>query len=164
MAIPDYQSLMRPVLAAMGIKACAVADLDFGFTVARKGASPLLPKEGDEMESVKTILKRLEKDKGVALAGNGLPTSKDGQTAADGWAVFAQDGDGKLITQAAHETLKGKAIWIWPMGCIEQVTGTTEKGEDAIIEQEQKLREMSAADIEVDMPAFKACFDWIRSF
>lgn len=152
-----------PVLAAMGIKSCAVADLDFSFTVARKGASPLLPKDGGEMDTVKTILKRLEKDKGVALAGNGLPTSKDGLSAADGWAVFAQDGDGKALAQATHDALKGKAIWIWPMGCIEQVTGATEKGEDAIIEQELKLRGMSAADIETDMPGFKACFDWIRT-
>lgn len=153
-----------PVLAAMGIKACAVADLDFCFTAARKGAAPLLPKDGGEMESVKAILKRLETDVGVALAGNGLPTSKDGQTASDGWATFAQDNDGKPIALAAHETLKGKAIWIWPLGCIEQVTGATEKGEDAIIEQEQKLSGMSAADIGAAMPAFKACFDWIRSF
>ena len=43
-----------------------------------------------------------------------------------------------------------------------QVTGTADKGEDAIIEQEQRLRAMSAADIEQQMPAFKACFDWIR--
>ncbi|MDZ7685427.1 MAG: hypothetical protein U5O39_10870 [Gammaproteobacteria bacterium] len=43
------------------------------------------------------------------------------------------------------------------------MTGTADKGEDAIIEQEQRLRAMSAADIEQYMSAFKACFDWIRS-
>lgn len=48
-------------------------------------------------------------------------------------------------------------------GCIEQVTNTVDKGEEAIIEQEQLLRAMAAADIEQQMPAFKACFDWIRS-
>ena len=39
--------------------------------------------------------------------------------------------------------------WAWPQGCIEQ---------------EQRLRDMSAAEIKQQMPAFKACFDWIRSF
>tara|TARA_R100000322_G_scaffold167414_2_gene135283 strand:- start:236 stop:400 length:165 start_codon:yes stop_codon:yes gene_type:complete len=38
------------------------------------------------------------------------------------------------------------------------------EGEDAIAEQEDTLRVLSAAEIEQQMPAFKACFDRIRSF
>jgi hypothetical protein len=54
-------------------------------------------------------------------------------------------------------------VWVWPQGCIEQVTGVGDKGEDAIIEQEERLRSMSAAEIDEEMNAFKACFAWIRS-
>lgn len=50
-----------------------------------------------------------------------------------------------------------------PPSVMEQVTGIGNKGKDAIIKQEERLRAMSAADIEQQMPAFKACFDWIRS-
>jgi hypothetical protein len=152
-----------PVLAAMGIKACAVADLDFGFIEARKGGLPWMPKDGSDMERVRAVLKRLQQKHGIPLADNGLPTNTNGRLAADAWAQFAKDGEGESIALVTHDALKAKQVWIWPVGCIEQVTGTAGKGEDAIIEQEAQLRKMSAEDIEKSMPAFKACFEWIRS-
>lgn len=152
-----------PVLAAMGIKACAVADLDFGFTHARTGGTPMLPKTGADMDQARHVLKRLQQTHGVLLADHGLPTSKNGQQAADVWALLATDAEGESIACTVHDELKKKQVWVWTVGCIEHVTGATEKGEDAIIEQEQNLRGMSAADMEANMPAFKACFDWIRS-
>ncbi len=152
-----------PVLSAMGIKACAIADLDFAFTEARKGGAPWLPKDGEEMNSVRTVLKGLQQTLGIPLADHGLPTKKNGFQAADAWALFAQDNNGKSIASAAHQALKEKQVWVWREGCIEQVTGCSEKGEDAIIEQENQLRTMTAADIEQNMPAFKMCFEWIKS-
>ncbi|WP_374961121.1 ATP-dependent endonuclease [Spongiibacter tropicus] len=152
-----------PVLAAMGIRACAVADLDFAYTHARKGG--LLDREADDMAEAKRLLARLQPDHGFTLNGNGLPQNdkQAGWLAADAWACFAADGAGKVVAQGSHYALKQANVWAWPQGCIEQVTGADDKGEDAIIEQEQRLRAMSAAEIEQQMPAFKACFDWIRS-
>lgn len=152
-----------PVLAAMGIPACAVVDLDFGYTHARSGG--MLPKDGDDLNKAKSALARLRAVHGFPLHDNGLPKNdkKVGWTAADAWALLAADGEGKDIAEQTHESLKVLGVWAWPQGCIEQVIGADEKGEDAIIEQEQRLRAMSAADIEQQMPALKACFDWIRS-
>jgi D-mannonate dehydratase len=48
-------------------------------------------------------------------------------------------------------------------GCIKQATKADRMGDDAIAEQKDALRALSAAKIEQQMPAFKACFDWIRS-
>ena len=149
------------VLSAMDIRACAIADLDFAFTGARK--SGLLERDGAEIEAVKASLSRLQPTYGFTLGGNGLPQKCSQWSAADIWACFAADSDGQVIAQSSHEALQASLVWVWPQGCIEQVTATTEKGEEAIIEQEQRLRAMSANDIEQQMPAFKACFDWIRS-
>lgn len=152
-----------PVLAAMGISACAVVDLDFGYTHARSGG--LLPRDGEDMVTVKSALRRLQTDHGLALSDNGLPKNdrSNGWSAAGTWALFAADREGQNLAEHTQRALQTHRVWAWQAGCIEQVIGTDDKGEDAIIEQEQRLRAMSAADIEQQMPAFKACFDWIRS-
>lgn len=152
-----------PVLEAMGIKSRAVADLDFGYTNARSGG--LLPKDGPDLADIKLVLTRLQGVHGFTLNGNGLPQSEKngGWSAADAWAIAASDADGKVIALRTHEALKIKQTWVWPLGCIEQVTACADKGEDAILEQEDKLRAMSAEDIDRDMPEFRRCFEWIKS-
>lgn len=152
-----------PVLGAMGIAACAVVDLDFGYTHARSGG--LLPRDGEDLNKVKSVLGRLHGDHGFALHDNGLPRNdkRNGWLAADTWAFFAADDEGKALAEQTQGALRAHRIWAWREGCIEQVIGSNDKGEDAIIEQEQRLQTMSAANIEQQMPAFKACFDWIRS-
>jgi len=152
-----------PVLEAMGIKSRAVADLDFGYTHARSGG--LLPKDGPDLAEIKLVLTRLQGEHGFTLNGNGLPQSEKngGWSAADAWAIVGSDANGKVIALRTHEALKIKQTWIWPLGCIEQVTACADKGEDAILEQEDKLRAMSAEDIDRDMPEFRRCFEWIKS-
>ena len=152
------------VLSAMGIQACAVADLDFAYTHARK--SGLLERDGGDIEAAKRVLGGLSQEQGFALNGNGLPQNdkKSGWSAADAWACYAANEDGRAIALTSHETLKYSGVWVWLEGCIEQVTKATQKGEGAIAEQEDTLRALSATEIEQQMPAFKACFDWIRSF
>lgn len=151
-----------PVLAAMGIRAYAVADLDFAYTHARK--SGMLARDAEDIIEARRILERLQIEKGFSLH-DGLPQNdkKTGWQAADVWACFAVDDEGCVIVEASHDNLKSVGVWVWPQGCIEQVLDTHDKGEDAIIHQEERLRALNAADIEQQMPAFKACFDWIRS-
>lgn len=151
-----------PVLAAMGIRACAIADLDFAYTDARKGG--LLAREAQDLNDAKRVLARLQPEQGFKLSG-GLPQTdkQSGWTAADAWSCFAADLEGQEVVNVTHAVLKRIGVWVWPQGCIEQVADTKDKGEDAIIEQEKRLRAMSAAEIEQQMPVFKACFEWIRS-
>ena len=153
------------VLKAMGATVCAVADLDFAFTHARKGTPSLLEKDGADIQQAKGVLKRMQATSAFPL-DNGLPTKDKatGWQAADTWAAFAKDDEGKAIALSVHEQLKELSIWIWPDGCIEQVTGATDKGEDAIIKQEAIMQKMSSQNIEQQMPAFKACFEWIRNY
>jgi len=149
------------VLSAMDIRACAVADLDFAYTKAR--GSGLLERDGVDLKAAKVALIRLQKEHGFTLDGKGLPQKCSRWSAENIWACFAADEEGQGIAQGSHEALKASRVWAWPQGCIEQVTGADDKGEGSIMEQEQRLLFMSAAEIEQQMPAFKACFDWIRS-
>jgi len=154
-----------PVLAAMGIKVCAIADLDFAFVDARKGATSLLPKDRADVQNTKDILTRLQTVHGFYLGDNGLPArdKKSNWQAADTWAVWAQDDEGKPIATSVHDELKTAGIWVWPNGCIEQVTKHGAKGEDAIIAQEAELGALDAKQIDQKMPEFRKCFEWIKS-
>lgn len=155
-----------PVLKAMGIKVCAVADLDFAFVDARKGSQHLLPKDGSDLNGVKALLTKLQALHGFELGGNGLPTKqrdvKNAWQAADVWALMAQDVDGKKFVNDAHAALAVKGVWVWPEGCIEHVTGHTNKGEDAIMEQESKLRGMTSEDVKLQFSSFEQCFKWME--
>lgn len=152
------------VLRAMKIHACAIADLDFAFTEAAKGGAPLIAKDGPEVSQAKDILKQLQSVHGFSLASNGLPDSKNGWLAADTWALLAGHSDGSKLASKVHSDLKGQAIWVWPVGCIEHVTGTANKGEDAIIEREETLRRMNDEEVAKHMPALLECFRWIKTF
>ncbi|MFC6674082.1 ATP-dependent nuclease [Marinobacterium aestuariivivens] len=149
------------VLRAMDIRACAIADLDFAYNHARR--AELLERDGGDLIAAKAVLNRLQQEHGFTLGGNGLPQKCSQWMASDIWACFAADEEGGSIAQSSHEALKHSHVWAWPQGCIEQVTGADDKGEDAIIEQEQKLRTMTVSEIETQMPVFKECFDWIKN-
>ncbi|MGD0652281.1 MAG: hypothetical protein ABSA97_14285 [Verrucomicrobiia bacterium] len=42
--------------------------------------------------------------------------------------------------------------------------GIADKGEDAIIAQEEVLRAKSSADVVAEFPAIVTCFNWIKSY
>lgn len=152
-----------PVLAAMGIQACGIADLDFAFTEARKGQQPMLPKDDETLVRSKDVLKRLHLELGYPLGDNGLPVKdkKTGWQAADTWAVFAQDAEGAQISASLHNALLEQRVWIWRAGCLENVTDHAEKGEDAILTQELTIGAMDAAGIGKSMPTIVDCFGWL---
>lgn len=152
-----------PVLAAMGIEACGIADLDFAFTEARKGQKPMLPKDDHTLVCSKEVLKRLQAQHGFPLGDNGLPVKdkKTGWQAADTWALFALDPEGAKISTGLHNTLRAQGLWVWTAGCIEDITGFPEKGEDAILAQELAIEPMDAEEIKATMPEIKRCFDWL---
>ncbi len=151
------------VLRSMAIPCCAIADLDFSFTQATKGNAPLLAKDSAEMLRAKAILKRIQPAHGFLLEGD-LPRKGNNFSAADIWALLAADGEGKTLASDIHNQVKGHSIWTWKSGCIEHVTGTADKGEDVIIEQEEALRTKSSADVAAEFPAIVECFKWVKSF
>ena len=151
------------VLQSMMIPVCAVVDLDFCFTQAVKGSTPLIEKDGPEMSSAKTILSRIQPTHGFELVG-GLPKKGSGFKAADIWAIMATEADGQTLASDVHDQLKAHSIWSWKAGCIEDVLSIADKGEDAIIEQEDELRAKSSEDVAAEYPEMTECLQWLKSF
>ena len=148
------------VLTAMGIKCGVIADLDFAFTHAR---GTWLPKECEEMTNVKSVLQTVSQAEGFQLGGHGMPQNSRSGTAADCWAAFARHTDGQALANAAHEAMKEFNTWVWPMGCIEDALNITEKGEAAIIAQEDSIRSWQPAVIDQEYPVFRSTLDWMRA-
>ena len=70
-----------------------------------------------------------------------MPQKSQNGTAADCWAAFARHTEGQPLANAAHEAMKARfSTWVWPMGCIEDALNIVEKGEAAIIAQEDNIR------------------------
>ena len=149
------------VLTAMGIKCGVIADLDFAFTHAR---GPWLPKECEEMDNVKSALQVVSRTEGFQLGGNGMPQKSQNGTAADCWAAFARHTEGQPLANAAHEAMKARfSTWVWPMGCIEDALNIVEKGEAAIIAQEDNIRSWQPETIDQEYPVFRSTLDWMRA-
>lgn len=152
-----------PVLAAMEIPVCAIADLDFAFGPARFGKMALLPRRDRNFDRATEILAALGDTRGIQVDGRGLPKGTGDLTASEAWAIFADDVDGKQVVHRVHEQLKDKGVWVWPVGSLEDVTGHKSKGEDAILDQEEKIRRMEPDDLDSEMPLLRQCLSWIQS-
>lgn len=148
------------VLTAMGIKCGVIADLDFAFTHAR---GPWLQKECEEMNKVKSVLQTISQAEGFQLSGNGLPQNSRSKSAADCWAAFAKHPDGQALAKDAHEAMKNFTTWVWPMGCIEDALNIEDKGEAAIIAQEDSIRGWQPEVIDQEYPVFRSTLDWMRA-
>lgn len=148
------------VLTAMGIKCGVIADLDFAFTHAR---GPWLQKECEEMNKVKSVLQTISQAEGFQLSGNGLPQNSRSKSAADCWAAFAKHPDGQALAKDAHEAMKNFTTWVWPMGCIEDALNIEDKGEAAIIAQEDNIRGWQPEVIDQEYPVFRSTLDWMRA-
>ena len=163
-ACSDFPKAM-PVLRAMGIPALVVADLDFAFTHARAGKHALLDKAGEDLKNAKALLNELQKCHCFSLSANGLPENSrnGGITAACAWAIWAADPRGSALANTVHQSLLGRFVWVWKSGCIEDEIGCSGKGEDAVLQQEKRLREMDAATVRATMPGIADCLEWIRT-
>ncbi|QHG65209.1 ATP-dependent nuclease [Pseudomonas putida] len=148
------------VLTAMGIKCGVIADLDFAFTHAR---GPWLQKECEEMNKVKSVLQTISQAEGFQLGGNGMPQNSRNKSAADCWAAFAGHPEGQALANDAHEAMKEFNTWVWPMGCIEDALNIEDKGEAAIIAQEDIIRDWQPAVIDQEYPVFRSTLDWMRA-
>ena len=148
------------VLTAMGIKCGVIADLDFAFTHAR---GPWLQKECEEMNKVKSVLQTISQAEGFQLSGSGLPQNSRSKSAADCWAAFAKHPDGQALAKDAHEAMKNFTTWVWPMGCIEDALNIEDKGEAAIIAQEDSIRGWQPEVIDQEYPVFRSTLDWMRA-
>ncbi len=150
------------VLNAMGIPCASIADLDFGFTHARRGKHAWLPADDPTVELTKGVLRKLRDEHGCTLGETDLPRSSSEWPARKTWALFARDADGTRIAREVHDALIDHGMWLWPIGSIEDALGDPAKGGEAVIlEKEDRIRQMRIHDIEQQLPEVKSCLEWL---
>lgn len=110
-------------------------------------------------------MQRLQAEHGFPLGGNGPPTKdkNTGWKAADAWACFAKVAEGAEVVRLVQQALKELGIWVWAAGCIDHVTGHPDKGEDAIQVQELAIAQLTAGQVDEQMPEFRECFEWMQA-
>ena len=149
------------VLNAMEVRCGAIVDLDFAFVDARKGSTPLLARDGADIAQAKSVLARLQPVHRFELSSDGLPKNGTASSASRTWSVFAADEEGATIAAAVHSALLAHGVWVWQRGCIEDILGVDDKGEEVIQQQEERIRGLGKAGCESELPEAKGCVDWM---
>lgn len=133
------------ILAAMGIEARALADLDFAFIEAVKAG---MVQENDPWRSHVKQWFSTNQSNAIKLNGDGWPTKESEGRAEGAFRKMAADGGNSEAIRSLHEELKTKGIWVWKSGSFEQVVGLETKNDDHQMEElRQGLNERGVAAI-----------------
>lgn len=119
------------VLAAMGVNARALVDLDFAFKQAVR--SGLIEADDPHRLVVKKWFHDHRTTHGITLCSEGFPTNQSDGGAAGAYQKVARDGANFASIQSLHNQLKAKGVWLWRKGSIEQVMGIDHKNDPAAI-------------------------------
>ncbi|MGB0960685.1 MAG: ATP-dependent nuclease [Halocynthiibacter sp.] len=100
----------KEILNAMGFSTFILADLDYIY----KQRKTLLP--DGELENAKTFFAN---HSDITRGDDGLPKRNGNTTAADCFALYAQDAGSEDRMQAVHADCRMSGIWVWKHGTIE---------------------------------------------
>ena len=151
----------KSILDAMQIPVKLIADLDFAFQHAESAG--LLASCTGDLTKARGVFGRLaDADEDIQLRPDGLPEGKKGGLwAADVYALFAEDGEGKAITQRLHDALLKHGVWLWKKGAIEHHLGLPGKGEGAWMEFLEMLEDHGPGKAITDVDEFRRLVDWV---
>lgn len=148
------------VLNAMGVPCRAIVDLDFAFKVAPN--RQLIDPASADLAACKAVLAELSDDGKVALNNEGLPTKRDGITAASAFEQLAKHERAAPCIARLHEELKARGIWLWTKGAIEAHLGIPKTSSA----QRAFIGNLSDATYRARIPDFQSVRDaiaWLRA-
>jgi len=148
------------VLAAMGLPAKAIVDLDFAFKVA-PGAG-LIEENHTAIVACKTILQRLQTGGYLTLGADGLPEKGGGVSAAMAFEKMCGEADAPAHVEAIHAHLKTRGMWLWVKGTIESHLGLPDKSLATHLAFLQKLDNQAYRDGLPDYAAAEAMATWLQ--
>lgn len=149
------------ILAALGIPACAIVDLDFVFRNARSHG--LLEDADPDVAACIAVLARLAAAGTIQIDGGGLPRSGGGVSAAKAFELLAAEQDATPHIDALVQKLRGRNIWLWNKGAIEAHLGLSKKGDESAYLQFQLDCTTAGLDATcVDSGAVRELVAWIR--
>jgi hypothetical protein len=148
------------VLHAMDLPVKAIVDLDYAFT---NGTShKFLKRKDPDLNELMRILERLSREHGIRLM-NGLPVNKNSSmSAAQAFALLAQQEEAKPLIQNLHSKLLKSNIWLWTQGAIEEHLGLKGKNESTWSNFLARLRREEPEHVIPDFKGVKRLMHWIK--
>lgn len=152
---------MLKVLRTLGLRCCALTDLDFAF---RHGVySDLIDEDSPELAHCRDWFATVAEEKGIALAEDGLPKKGGAVSAEDAFNLLAASGDSDAEIRALHERLLDEGIWLWVKGSFEHHLGVDGKDEESWGEYAAALRSDGAGGTIADPDTVRAFLEWAEA-
>jgi len=147
------------VLAALGLPACAIVDLDYAFRQGRKHG--FLAADDADVAACRAILARLAEAGAITLDGGGLPTNGVQGTPAKAFELLAGEADAAAHIDALVAKLRGQSIWLWSKGAIEPHVGLEEKNEHAWLTCQISIESDGVETACADAAGIRSLVDWL---
>ncbi len=149
------------ILAAMGIPAKAIVDLDFVFKNAVGGH--LLPDNDLDVIACRDIFKALSRDHDFHLSDDGFPQKGGSLHPAAAFALFAKQPESSQHIESLHQKMLAHNIWLWEKGAIEEYLGIEGKNEKAWAHYKIRLRQDGCQATLSDFNGMVEMLDWLQS-
>lgn len=148
------------ILAALGLPACAIVDLDFAFRHAANHG--FLEQDDPNVVACKGILARLAQEGAITLnPENGLPMKGGGVPASKAFELLAGQADAVDHVQSLVQKLRAHSVWLWSRGAIEPHLGLSAKSEHAWLTCQVSI-ENDALDVACpDAEGMRALVNWL---
>ena len=148
------------VAQEMGIKAKAVADLDYAFRVAVRAG--IIPSTAQELADARKWFASEGAALGMTRDTDGFPCKGNGMTSAECFAKFASSADGQVIAASLHNKLLPHDTWLWCNGCFEDhLDNFRGKNEDALRELARQIRNDGAKALGSALDPMTDLVNWL---
>jgi putative ATP-dependent endonuclease of OLD family len=147
------------ILAALGLPACAIVDLDYAFRQAVRHG--FLEVNDPDLAACKVILGRLASAGAITLDAGGLPTKGPNGPAAKAFEMLAAQGDAIVHVDALVQKLRDQSLWLWSRGAIEPHVGLAEKSEHTWLNYQVSIENDGFDATCADADGVRALVDWL---
>ncbi len=145
------------VLNKMNLPCKAIVDLDFAFKEATKNG---LLNDGVDDTDFLTCKNKFSENIDITLSDDGLPNKQGNLTAAEAYKWLAQQEDVEVNIINLHNKLKGKGVWLWTKGAIEEHLNLSAKNEHEWANFKKRLDEENLDDV-ISNPEFFDMSRWL---
>ena len=149
------------ILAALGLPACAIVDLDFAFRHAANHG--FIEQDDQDIVACKGILARLAQEGAITLnPENGLPTKGRTGPASKAFELLADQADAVDYVQSLVQKLRAHSVWLWSRGAIEPHLGLSAKSEHAWLTYQVSMENDGLDIVCPDAEGVRALDNWLN--
>ena len=147
------------VLAALGLPACAIVDLDYAFRQAQTHG--FLAEDDPDIGACRAVLARLAQGDLITLDAGGLPKKDAKGPASRAFEILAGEADARAHIDALVAKLRAQYIWLWSRGAIEPHVGLEQKSEHAWLTCQIGIETNGVDATCADAAGIRALVDWL---